>query len=512
MNVHLIRVMTSMQRKNVTIVIVGSVLLFSSIGCRGTLPPDPPPEFQGQTVRVACPDELRDLVVAQSRVWEARQEARVLVSSYPAGAPPEGVVADALLFAPADLPRLVTAGRLQKIPEEMTRRGADFDWDRLLHHYSEQLVLWNRIPYAVPIVGEAAVCVYRSDLIDSPQWQKRFTAWMAKSHPGVERPLRAPASWEEFALLANFFRDEHPSGKPGPSLPPLSENADGVERLYMQVAAGYVRRAVRRDEQRGPDYLDDVFSFTFDQNSGTPRIASPGFVRALQTLIRLQPFRPPGASRQPVEAILEGQAVLGIVEVSAVAKLQASKLRDKIGVCAVPGSEMYFTAGGEERTLKQGVNRVPYLGGAGWLAGVVPSSAQAEAAMDLLAELAGPIRSSQIAQEPRWGGGPTRIDALIRDRWDSFDLDAPRTRLLRETLNRSLQSHGLENPATVMRLPDRLAFRDALVAGLRRSLLEKADASESLRGVSQKWKSIIEKRGAANHRRDNRLGLGLVGN
>ena len=225
--------------------------------------------------------------------------------------------------------------------------------------------------------------------------------------------------------------------------------------------------------------------------------------------MRLLACRPPGVSRQPAEAILEGRAVLGIVEASAVAKIQASKYRDKIGVCAVPGSEVYFTARGEERPTKQGVNRVPYLGGAGWLAGVVASSAQAGAAMDLLADLAGPMRASQIAQEPRWGGGPTRIDVLIRDRWDSFDLDAPRTLLLRETLNRSLHGHGLENPATVMRVPDRLAFRDALVAGLRRSLSEKADAGESLRGVNRQWQGIIEKRGAAIHRRDHRLGLGL---
>ena len=146
------------------------------------------------------------------------------------------------------------------------------------------------------------------------------------------------------------------------------------------------------------------------------------------------------------------------------------------------------------------------------MAGVVSSSAHAGAAMDLLADLAGPIRASQIAQEPRWGGGPTRIDVLLRDRWDSFDLDAPRTILLRETLNRTLQGHGLANPATVMRLPDHLAFRDALVAGVRRALREKADAGESLRGVSKQWKSIIEKRGEAIHRRDHRLGLGLLGN
>jgi multiple sugar transport system substrate-binding protein len=497
-----------MQRKIATITMAG-MLLFGCLGCRGTLPPEPPPEFQEQTVRILCPEELRDLVVAQSHAWEARQQARVEVTVYPAGPLPAGPAADALFFAPADLPRLVADGRLRPIPPELTGRGSDFAWDRLLPQYGEQLLLWERVPYAVPVVGEAPVCVYRADLFDSPAWQKRYAAWQGKKGPA--RPLRAPASWEEFAALAAFFSDEHPSGKPGPSLPPLPADADALERRFFQVAASYARRAVRRDAERGADYLDEVFSFAFDQKTGAPRIASKGFVHALKVLAGMRSCRPAGTSPHPEDALVEGQAVLGVVEASAVAKLQRSAFRDKIGICPVPGAEVYYTPRGEAVGLKQAVNRVPYLGGAGWLAGVNPSSERSAAAMDLLADLAGPARSAQIAQEPRWGGGPTRTDVLLRDRWDSFDLDARRTTALRETLNRTLVSHGLENPAVVTRLPDRRAFRDALVAGVRRALLEKGEAGESLGRVSREWERIIEKRGPAEHRKEYRLGVGLLG-
>ena len=243
MILHLIRVVTGMQRKIPTITMVGLLLFGGSSGCRGTLPLEPPPEFQGQTVRVACPEELRELVAAQSRAWEARQQARVEVVTYPAGALVEGVAADAVVFLPADLPRLVVEQRLQRIPEATTRRGNDFAWDRLLPQYGEQLLLWNRIPYAVPIVGEAPVCVYRADLFASPEWQKRYAAWQSKTRSAVTSPLRAPATWEEFATLAAFFREEHPSGKTGPSLPPLPADADELERQFFQVAASYARRA-----------------------------------------------------------------------------------------------------------------------------------------------------------------------------------------------------------------------------------------------------------------------------
>ena len=120
-------------------------------------------------------------------------------------------------------------------------------------------------------------------------------------------------------------------------------------------------------------------------------------------------------------------------------------------------------------------------------------------------------RSAQIAQEPRWGGGPTRGDALMRDRWDSFDLDTSRTIALRETLDRALLAHGLENPVLVLSLPDRQAFRDALVSGIRRTLAGGTKGDDSLKDVGRQWKGIIEKRGAAAHRRDYRLGLGLLG-
>jgi ABC-type glycerol-3-phosphate transport system substrate-binding protein len=492
-----------MQRKIGTIE-MAVILLVGCIGCRGTLPPDPPPEFQGQTVRVACPEELRDLVAAQSRAWEARHEARVEVVTSPAGDP----AADAYVFAPADLPRLVADGRLRPIPPELKQRDNDFVWDRLLPQYGEQMLLWEGVAYAVPVVGEAPLCVYRADLFDSPEWKKKYAAWRTKHPPGAETPLRPPSSWEEFADLAAFFRDEHPSGEPGPSLPPLPADADALERRFFQVAASYARRAVRRDAQQGADYRDDVFSFAFDQKTGASRIASKGFVHALEMLAGLQSYRPGGTNSAPEDALIAGRAVLGIVEASAVAKLQRSAFRDKIGVCAVPGAEVCYDPRGVPVAMKQGVNRVPYLGGAGWLAGVNPSSERSAAAMDLLADLAGPARSAQIAQETRWGGGPTRADVLLRDRWDSFDLDAGRTAALRETLSRTLLSH-LENPAGVVRLADRRAFRDALVAGIRRSLLEKGKADESLGEVDREWKRLIEKRGAAAHRKDYRLGLGL---
>ena len=201
-------------------------------------------------------------------------------------------------------------------------------------------------------------------------------------------------------------------------------------------------------------------------------------------LQRLQACRPAEAQDHPEQAFRDGNAVLCITDASAVLSIQQSHLRDKVGICFVPGSDRYFTPAGQEKVLKAGVNRVPYLGGAGWLA-VVPTSARSqEAAFDLLAELAGPCAARRSCSNLRWGGGPVRIDQLVRERWDSFDLDPERSLALKEVLGRTLMQHSLKNPVLCLRIPDAVQQEEILVAQVRQSAL----AWEGCRPGSKPWR------------------------
>src|SRR5262249_12499314 len=146
-------------------------------------------------------------------------------------------------------------------------------------------------------------------------------------------------------------------------------------------------------------------------------------------------------------------------------------LRDKVGVIPVPGSWVYYTPNGEEKAPKQGINRVPYLGGAGWLALVPRSSARPQAAWGPLPALARPARGAQIALE-RLSGGSTRTAHLVRERWDAYGLDPTRSQALKEALARTLQP-GIKNPVVCLRIPDQASHREAMVAGLRAALLDR---------------------------------------
>jgi multiple sugar transport system substrate-binding protein len=464
---------------------------------------------------MACRDRVAAAAVrALARPWEGRQEARVEVREI-AGAPRDLSGADVWVMRPAELPRWAAAGQLRPVPEKLRSPEGEYRWRGLLPFYREQLLLWNGSAYGLPLLGDAPLLLYRSDLFGDEKLRRAYREMTGRPDKKAGKKsgdLRPPATWEELAELAEFFRDHHPSGKPGPSLPPLPADADALDRLFYSVAACYVRRGVREEESAAAADEGDDFSFHYDLKTGMPRLAGPGFVHALCLLQRLQGCRPDAAAADPGRAFATGQAVLGVASASALVRVQNSPaVRDKFGMHPLPGAGHYFTRKWVERRVKDEPNRVPYLGGAGWVVVVPRSATGPAAAWDLLASLTGPEGSGQLSLEPRWGGGPTRLEQVSRERWDALDLDGPRTLALREALGRTLVQHGLKNPVLCLRTPDQAAHQAALVAVMRKALTEKTDPKEAMAEVVRRWKEIDRKKSTDVLLRDYRISLGLLG-
>jgi ABC-type glycerol-3-phosphate transport system substrate-binding protein len=436
-------------------------------------------------------------VGAWGRAWASRHGATLDVVTFdPHGDPPAD--ADVWVLPPASLPRWAAAGRLAQLPGGLTRRDGPFAFGDLLPLYGDHLLTWDQAAFAVPVLGEAPLCCYRADWLAEPAARAAFRRQYGHD-PGP------PATWEQFAQLAEFYRER----RRGPSLPPLPADDRALDRLFYTVAAGYARRAVRADEPSQAGQLDDLFSFHYDLHTGKPRIDTPGFVYALELLSRLQKCRPRAAEEVPQRAFLRGQAVLCLADAGWVAACQRDAgLRDKVGVCRVPGGEFYFDfATGQKHPAE--ANRVPYLGGAGWLAAVPRGAAHAEAAFDLLADLAGPQASGQMVLDPLVGGGPVREEQLRRERWDGYDLDGPATLRLRDIFQETLQHRGIKNPALCLRTPWEAGHRQALHTHLREALAGKADAPSALRAAARRWEELDGKAGQA-HLADYRTSLGLL--
>jgi multiple sugar transport system substrate-binding protein len=482
-------------------------------GCRPTpLPQDhETTERQSIELRIACPTEATaDLLRSRGRSWALHHGVNIAIQTYDPSkeAEPHGhssASADVWVLAPVDLPSWVAEGRLAPLPSSYKALENPLAWSDLLPTWREQLVQWDGKVYALPLVGEAPLCCYRADLLKDPAHRSALRSLFGKD-------LDGPLTWEQFAQLAEYFRDKGVAGKSGPSLPPLPRADADLDRLFYTVAAGFARRAVRHDEERQAYQSDDVFSFHYNFETGQPRIASGGFVHALKLLQRLQACRPAEPADHPEEAFRDGRAVLCLTDAPWLASFQKTPaLRDKVGVCRIPGGARYFDfQTGQERRPFGGVNWLPYLGGAGWLAAVPQSSRHPDVAFELLADLAGTKTSTQIFLGSIGQGGPTRTGQLYRHRWDTFDLDEKQTLHLRDVLQATLLHRHLKNPVLCLRTPRQAAHRTALVRGLRQALLMGADAEKTLQKVAEQWRKLDREQGLEQHKADYRRSLGLL--
>ncbi|HZT81774.1 MAG TPA: extracellular solute-binding protein [Gemmataceae bacterium] len=466
-----------------------ALLALAAAGCPGnrTAPAGGTAKpYDGVVLKVACPGDPAAAAVGRySRPWAAKTGAKVEVVRYdPAGDPP---AADAWVLAPAEMPRWAAAGKLLAVPDATRARDAAARWQGLLPLYRDRLLVWNHKTYAFPLLGEAPVCFYRADLFE-------------------EQGKRPPETWEAFADLAEHFQKTRKS----PSLPPLPDSADGLDRLFFTVAAPFVRRAVRGDEQPPPP-TEEMYSFHYDLKTGQPYLDAAGFVAGLRLLKRMQACRPEGASPAPPEAFRDGKAVLCLADASWVARFQKSDaVRGKFGVCRVPGSARYYSyPNGTEVPVKE-ANRLPYLGAAGWLAVVPKAAANAEAALALLAELTGPETSRQIVFEPEWGGGALRPEQLERGAgWNSFGLDAARQAELLSALRQSLEHPQAINPALRLRTPDARAKQRAVVEGVRAALAGGKEPAAALKAAADRWRELDRAKGAGEPLTEYRVSLGI---
>jgi ABC-type glycerol-3-phosphate transport system substrate-binding protein len=445
-----------------------------SAGCGGGVATKPSEKganaYEGVVLKVACPNEVTSEVIKRfAPGWGRRSGARVEVVVYDPKAPPssEGA-ADIWVIAPWQLGRWGAAGDLLPMPESFTSPHNSV-WTTLLPLYRDQALLWGRTAYALPLLGESPLFFYRTDLL-------------------VDAKLDPPATWEEFEKAAAQFHDHPPTGFQGSSLPPLPVGADALDREYFSIAAPFVRRAALEADRR-PAGEAETFSFHYDTVTGKSRIAEPGFVHALALLQRLQAFRPRGDSPAPEEAFRDGRAVFCLADASWIAKFQKSlAVHDKFGIAPMPGANVLFDYHSGETVKVDRVNRVPYLGAAGWLMVVPKTTLHADAAFALLEDLNSIETSRQIVTNAAWGGGAIRDEHLAKSEiWNSYDLPAAQRTRLVEELKQTVACPGLKNPAFRLRIPDEQEHEQALIMEIRAALVEGKDPSEALKSAAKRW-------------------------
>lgn len=486
-----------MQRKRFGVVLVFLIGIVGSAGCPGNRTSPTGPRHAGVVLRVAAPaGAAAELLRQRGATWAAPHGARVTLLPYER--PAEPPAAEVWVTAAAELPRWAAAGKLAPVPESLHAANGDYEWNRLLPLYRGKLLLWgSTTAYAVPLLGESPLCFYRTDLLGDAAAAEEFRKQFGKA-------LAPPATWEDFARIAEFFRGRKAAGLGEASLPPLPADPEALDRLFYQAAAPYVRPA---EAGRAGEKEDaDLFSFHYDLQSGRPRLREGGFVAALQLHQRLQACRPKKTADDPAAEFVAGRAVLCLADAPILERCRHSAMRDKVGVCRVPGTEAVVTAVGQRRAVEGG-NVVPYVGAASWLA-VVPKTAEhAEAAWEMLAEVTGPEGSRQTVMEPSHGGGAVRTQHLEHPKYVSgFGLGPAQTQKMLEALRQTL-TPAEASPVVRLRIPEERTRVEALTAELRRALTEGKDAAAALDTAAARWETLDRQR--PTHLADYYRSLGL---
>jgi len=480
--------------------------------CKRQLPPPGPPKpFAGVTVRVATPKHLplKELLRRHGENWKELSGASVEIVSADSAA-------DIRLLSSAEMPHCVQAGKLGSIPPAALEASA-FESGQLLRIYRYRLMDWDHKTYAIPVLGDSLVLVYRADLLELPQHKKSL-------EERLHHPMRpnGPATWQEWALIAEYFsqqanwtEDETPKATPRPSWPPLPASAADLDREFHAVAASFVRPRVNQEKLDALPQADRdrvLYDYHFDVGTGEPWIQSPGFLAALKFLQKVHKLRPRAAA-DPVQAFRKGEALFTLASLADIRALQEDPhCKDRIAVGRAPGSELYYSpVAGQERALTDSDgNFIPYVASDGWLGVMAADAAHAEAAQNLLLYLGGPQASLEIALEPRWGGGPTRrnhLDIDNRSGWFGYGLNKERTNQMLLALEAQC-SPPIANPVYRLRIPAERAYRDAFVESIRPALSGQTPPESALAEAAKRWKEL-GKADPAAHLKEYRLSIGL---
>jgi multiple sugar transport system substrate-binding protein len=475
---------------------------------------DPEPElpYKGITLTVGCSEEVRErgLLEQLARDWSARTGAHIQIRSEPLG---DGAKVDVGVITPPELTHWAVKGALQELPGAYRSSQNKFLWSELPLLLAEKLLRWDGKAYALPLLGEGHVLVYRTDLFTEKQ------AEFGREH---KRQLAAPETWEELVQIARFFHES--TGKP--SLPSLPQRADDLDRLFYTIAVVYDRPAVSEAGRAGaralsPAQEDELFSFHFSLASGESRVNRPAFIHALHLLQEMQPCRPAGAAADPSEDFRRGGAVLCLARLDALARFQAadSPVRDRFAIAPIPGSRFTFAYHPGERgeaerkeTVAGQVNRVPYVGWGGCFGVVTTACSRPEVAWEFLAAIGDPAATSlEVLGAAKWGAGPYRgshLEARNRNYWYGYGLSNEQTEKLVDQLRHYLVS-SIVNYGVRLRVPDAKDYSRVMDEELRRALLERKPAKAALDEAARRWKALSATQPGGGPRETYRKSLGL---
>lgn len=492
-----------------TTLLAGILVAIASamVGCNGnagsTAAPRARQTFTGVQLRIGCEElSIAREIARRAVTWSGRTGATVTVST--------ATECDVIIVRPGELGSRAVQRDAVPVPDEMRNSAHALQWSRLLSIWSDRLASWGGTPYGVPLAGESYVLAYRTD---------KFADGSSK----YRRTISPPATWEDFAELAELFARDG-----GPSLAALPREPDGALREFHFVAACYDRlsltgtdfNALMQNATKKEELTVSVLSFHHDANTGEPRLKTPAFVAAAKWYQRTAACRPKMANRDesdPVKDLLSGKAVMAIVSLAELGRIaKADGAADmRLGIAPLPGTKFWLDpATGQSKPPAdkvRGVNFVPFFAAGGWIGTVRSGCQNPEAAFELLAEVGGLERSTEMLSDPSLGFGPFRVEHLDQPRetvWQRYGFDAERTQQLIAAVRHQTGS-SLANPTVGLRGTDRAELLGLLASELAKVADGTATPEQAMAAADAAWRAGDAKRPTDALKLERRQAAGL---
>ncbi len=240
---------------------------------------------------------------------------------------------DALNVIPSWMPDLVKAGALEPLDGYVDKYGYRDELTNIAPTYRDNQMRVDGKIYGFPDDGDLFVLYYRKDLFEDPANRAAF-----KAKHGYE--LAAPATWEQYAQIGQFFTDKYAPKVYGAGQ--FRQPAYGIwmfEERYRVEGGKFFDPATMKAQINGPLGVKAFEGMRSDNKFMPPGVESWGFVEALSAFLQ-------GEIAMTISWPPFGRWAAGYgVDDQALSWVPKSTIADNVGYALPPGGTPQLAAG-----------------------------------------------------------------------------------------------------------------------------------------------------------------------
>ncbi len=448
--------------------------------------------FEGQTIVIATMvgPQIVKPVLMHYKEWEEKTGGKVKIVTFPYGDLYEKLITsfitgthsfDVIIYASDWSGDIMGPGYVMEVPKD-PEIDKLVDWNDVVPLYRNRLLGWAGKRYAFPYDGDCHMIYYRKDLVENPEYRKKF-----KEKYGYE--LGEPKTWKQYKDFAEFFNGWDWDGD--------GEVEYGVAEAMVRHQQSYwtfISHATAYAKYPGNP------SFFFNVKDMKPVINSPGYVRGLEDYVEMAKYGPPGILNFSIGEVrsyfVSGKVALaldwGDIGTMSIDPKQ-SVVKGKVGFAKLPGSPEVFNLKTNKWEKMDKPNYAPYIAFGGWIISVTKTSKHRDAAISFASFLGSKKNSLIDVVTPETGVNPLRYSQFENLKiWTDAGFDEESAQDYLGAIKGSITD---PNAVLDLRIPGSARYFDVLDQYVTMALAKQLPPKAALDMVAKEWDKITNEIG-----------------